>query len=43
MVSGRYNEWRDTQTIIPIDRPDQDKPQTPATTQTEVALGGGTK
>jgi len=43
MVSGRYNEWRETQTIIPIDRPDQDKPQTPATTQTEVALGGGTK
>ena len=43
MVSGRYNEWRDTQTIIPIDRPDQDKPQTPTTTQTEVALGGGTK
>jgi Family of unknown function (DUF5715) len=43
MVSGRYNEWRETQTIIPIDRPDQDKPQTPAPTQTEVALGGGTK
>jgi hypothetical protein len=43
MVSGRYNEWRDTQTIIPVDRPDQDKPQTPAPTQTEVALGGGTK
>ena len=43
MVSGRYNEWRETQTIIPMDRPDQDKPQTPAPTQTEVALGGGTK
>jgi hypothetical protein len=43
MVSGRYNEWRETQTIIPIDRPDQDKPQTPAPTPTEVALGGGTK
>jgi hypothetical protein len=43
MVSGRYNEWRETQTIIPVDRPDQDKPQTPAPTQTEVALGGGTK
>lgn len=43
MVSGRYEEWRETQTIIPIDRPDQDKPQTPAPTQTEVALGGGTK
>jgi hypothetical protein len=43
MVSGRYNEWRESQSIIPIDRPDQEKPQTPATPQTEVALGGGTK
>ncbi|HSQ20688.1 MAG TPA: DUF5715 family protein, partial [Blastocatellia bacterium] len=43
MVSGRYNEWRETQTIIPIERPDQDKPQTQPPTQTEVALGGGTK
>lgn len=43
MVSGRYNEWRETQTIIPIERPDQEKPQTPPPTQTEVALGGGTK
>lgn len=43
MVSGRYDEWRETQTIIPVDRPDQDKPQTPSATQTEVALGGGTK
>ena len=43
MVSGRYNEWRETQTIIPMGRPDQDKPQTPAPTPTEVALGGGTK
>jgi hypothetical protein len=43
MVGGRYDEWRETQTIIPVDRPDQDKPQTPAPAQTEVALGGGTK
>jgi hypothetical protein len=43
MVGGRYDEWRETQTIIPIDRPDQEKPQTPAPTQTEVALGGGAK
>lgn len=43
MVSGRYNEWRETQTIIPTERPDQDKPQTQPPTQTEVALGGGTK
>jgi hypothetical protein len=42
MVAGRYNEWRETQTIIPIERPDQEKPQTPTPT-TEVALGGGTK
>jgi len=28
MVSGRYAEWRETQTIMPIDRPQQDKPTT---------------
>jgi len=39
MVSGRYADWRETQTIVPIERPDQDKPDTPA----EVALGSGTK
>src|SRR6201981_641042 len=43
MVSGRYDDWRETQTIIPGTRPKQKKPQTPAPTQTEVALGGGTK
>jgi len=43
MVSGRYNEWRDTQSIIPIDRPDQEKPQTPTTPDNEVAMGSGTK
>ncbi len=37
MVSGHYSEWRETQTIVPIDRPDQDKPAT------EVALDSGTK
>ena len=37
MVSGHYSEWRETQTIMPIDRPDQDKPAT------EVALDSGTK
>jgi uncharacterized protein DUF5715 len=41
MVSGHYSEWRDTQTIIPLERPDQEKPQAP--TQTEVAMGGGSK
>jgi hypothetical protein len=28
MVSGRYAEWRETQTIMPIDRPQQEKPAT---------------
>ena len=37
MVSGHYSEWRETQTIVPIERPDQDKPEN------EVALGTGTK
>ena len=41
MVSGHYSEWRDTQTIVPIERPDQEKPQT--VPQTEVAMGGGSK
>ena len=29
MVSGHYTEWRETQTIIPVEHPDQDKPQVP--------------
>lgn len=37
MVSGRYAEWRETQTIVPLEHPDQDKPATPST---EVAQGG---
>ncbi|HTT24418.1 MAG TPA: DUF5715 family protein [Candidatus Sulfotelmatobacter sp.] len=43
MVSGHYLEWRETQTIIPMERPEQDKPQTTPSTETEVALGGGSK
>ncbi|HXJ88872.1 MAG TPA: DUF5715 family protein [Candidatus Binatia bacterium] len=43
MVSGHYSEWRETQTIIPMERPEQDKPQTTPATETEVALGGGSK
>jgi Family of unknown function (DUF5715) len=35
MVSGRYSEWRETQNIIPIERPENDKPET------QVALGSG--
>jgi len=38
MVSGRYDEWRGSQSIIPIERPDEEKPATPAT---EVAMGSG--
>jgi hypothetical protein len=37
MVSGRYSEWRETQNIIPIERPEDDKPEN------EVALGSGGK
>jgi hypothetical protein len=37
MVSGHYSEWRDTQSIVPIERPDQDKPAA------EVAMGAGGK
>jgi hypothetical protein len=44
MVSGRYSEWRETQTLVPLENanpdekaPDGDKPST------EVALGSGTK
>lgn len=40
MVSGHYSEWRETQTIIPMERPDQEKPATPST---EVAMGAGGK
>jgi len=42
MVSGRYAEWRETQTIVPMDRPDQEKQAAPELPQTEVALGSGT-
>ena len=28
MVSGHYAEWRETQTLMPIDRPQQEKPTT---------------
>lgn len=37
MVSGHYSEWRETQTIVPIEQPEQDKPTT------EVAMDAGTK
>ena len=40
MVSGQYNDWRDSQSIVPIERPDQDKPEAPST---ELAVDRGTK
>jgi Family of unknown function (DUF5715) len=40
MVSGNYSAWRQTQTIVPLERPDPEKPDTP---NSEVALGGGTQ
>jgi len=40
MVSGRYSDWRETQSIVPIDHQDREKPVVPGT---EVALGSGTK
>jgi hypothetical protein len=45
MVSGHYSEWRETQTIVPIERPEQEqeKPDAPRVPQPEVASGGGTK
>ena len=38
MVSGHYDEWRDTQTLVPMERPDQNKPE-PEAPASEVALG----
>ena len=43
MVSGHYSEWRGTQTIVPIERPEQEKPDAPRMPQPEVASGGGAK
>jgi len=40
MVSGHYSEWRETQTMVPVERPDQEKQET---SPAEVALGSGTK
>ena len=36
MVSGRYAQWRETQTIVPLEHRDQDKPGAAA----QMALGG---
>lgn len=42
MVSGHYSEWRDTQSIVPIEKPNPDKPEQEKP-GTEVALGAGGK
>lgn len=42
MVSGHYSEWRETQSIVPMERPDQDKPQQEKLAA-EVAMGAGGK
>jgi uncharacterized protein DUF5715 len=35
MVSGHYSEWRETQTIVPIEHPENETPET------QVAMGSG--
>lgn len=42
MVSGLYTDWRETQTIVPVSHPDEDKPDT-VKPDTQIALGSGTK
>jgi len=37
MVSGHYTEWRQTQTIVPIEHPDTQTPET------QVAMGSGSR
>ena len=37
MVSGHYSEWRETQTIVPIEHPESE------TTETQVAMGSGSR
>jgi hypothetical protein len=41
MVSGHYSDWRGTQTIVPIERPEQEKPDAPRMPQAEVVSDGG--
>lgn len=42
MVSGLYSDWRETQTIVPVAHPDEEKPGS-LKPDTEIALGSGTK
>ena len=41
MVSGHYSEWRETQTIVPLEHQGPDHPETKP--NAEVALGGSAK
>ena len=40
MVSGHYAEWRETQTIVPVERPENERPEND-TPPVQVALGSG--
>ena len=40
MVSGHYSQWRETQNIIPLERPDMDRPDSD-TPEAQVAMGSG--
>ena len=42
MVSGLYSNWRETQTIVPVAHPDEDKPDS-VKPDMQIALGSGTK
>ncbi len=43
MVSGHYSEWRETQTIVPIEHPDTDTEQPSSMAQRSRTLGSGPK
>ena len=42
MVSGLYADWRETQNIVPVAHPDEQRPDSDKP-ETQVALGSGTK
>jgi hypothetical protein len=47
MVSGNYSDWRQTQDVVPMDRPDNDRPDSERPDSeapvAQVSLGSGTK
>jgi hypothetical protein len=40
MVSGTYSDWRETQTIVPVGRPEDERPEREKP-EAQVALGSG--